>query len=293
MHIYRHLIDSLFLLAEPLIKSTYPDINTNNDEEMSKCILNVTKEIQEYLNKSFKLYSKNFLNLSDHNFDIKQEVIARSGVWIAKKRYALWIINESGVPKDTTDYKGLDVVRSSFPHLFRSFTKEILNDILKNVDIGIIDNKIIEFKKKIRSVDIIDIASPTSVKNLKKYETNFKLNSITFGGWIKGAPAHVKAAISYNEFIKFKKLEKKYAKIENGEKIKWVYLKENSFGIDAIAFRGYDDPPDIIEFINIHIDREKIFNRVLLHKIEDFYKAINRPIPSFQQKTINKYFDFY
>ena len=77
---------------------------------------------------------KKFHNLDSHLFDIKQETIARSGIWIAKKRYAQWIINSEGNAVNKLDVKGLDVVRSSFPPAFRKFMAEVLHDILNDIE---------------------------------------------------------------------------------------------------------------------------------------------------------------
>ena len=68
----------------------------------------------------------------------------------------------------------------------------------------------------------------------------------------KGTPVHVKAAWIYNDLLKYHKLEN-YEKIKNSEKIRWVYLKDNTLQIKQIAFKGYDDPPEIMEFIQKNV----------------------------------------
>jgi len=278
--------DSVFFQAIPLVKHFYT-IDETDSQKIAEDVLKITSKVQSFLNNSFKLFSQKFLNIEQHRFNIKQEVIARSGIWTAKKRYALWIINEDGIAKDKIIPKGLDIVRSSFPTLFKGFLKEILSDILKGVSKEIIDNKILQFRKQSKTSPIEKISIPTSVKNIIKYGTKPDSKSKTFQNWSKGAPAHVKAAIAYNEFINFYNLQKKYAPIYDGEKIKWVYLKQNQYGLEGIAFKGYDDPPQIMEFISMYIDRLKIFDRVLLNKLEDFYSAMKWGIPPLQQ---NKFF---
>jgi len=260
---------------------------------MTTATLKVSSQVQDFLNSSFDLFCDKFLNIREgHNFDIKQEIIGRTGLWVAKKRYATWIINDNGVPKDKIDYKGLDVVRSSFPDAFKGFLKELSTDILKGTPPIDVDNKVVDFKKKIRTLTFKEIAQPTSVQKLTKYGTKMTDKRKIFGNWIKGTPYHVKAALSYNEFLIYHHLEKKFAKISNGDKIRLVYLKTNPFGISAMAFRGYDDPPEVYDFINKYINKTKMFEHILESKIKDFYGAMAWDIPSEEQEIINKFFDF-
>lgn len=284
--------DSIFCPAKPLIEKIYPEVDTNDDVQMTEHISKITIQVQDFLNNSFKLFGKNFLNVDSHRFDVKREIIAKSGIWITKKRYALWVIYDKGVITDEIDYKGLDVVRSNFPNAFKNFLTILLSDMLKNIDRDIIDKKVLDFKEMIKNVKIEEIAVPTSVKNVSKFETYKKTNNKTFGNWIKATPAHVKAAVSHNELLDYYKLRNKFSPIKSGEKIRWMYLKENEFGMDGLAIRGYDDPIEVLEFARKYIDREKIFERILKSKIEDCYKAVNWEMPTFQRSAINKYFDF-
>ena len=290
--------DSVFFPAKPLVEKMYPEVDTNNPEQMATNILKVTAQVQDFLNGSFNMYADKFLNVQEHKFDIKQEIVARSGFWTTKKRYALWIVNKNGVPKDDIAFTGLDVKRSSFPTAFKTFSIEILTDILKGELQKTIDKKIVEFKEMVKTVTPDDIATPTSVHNLGKFGTFKKLGSLKvkesqkpFGNWIKGTPAHVKAAISYNELIHYYNLEKKFPLIATSEKVKWLYLKENGLGLDAIAFKGYDDPPEVMDFINQYVNRNKMFAKVLESKLQDFYDALKWLMPSFEQKKINKFFE--
>ena len=76
----------------------------------------------------------------------------------------------------------------------------------------------------------------------------------------KGTPVHVKAAWVYNDLLKHHKLEN-VEKIKNSEKIKWVYLKQNPLSIEQIAFKGYDDPSEIMDYIKQYVDHDKLFNK--------------------------------
>lgn len=283
--------NSIFLSASPLIKKYYPNGDFNDDNFMSEKILKITDKIQKYINTSYDYFAENFLSIDSekHLFNMKQEVIAKSGFWAKKKRYALSLINREGVPTDELEVKGLDVVRTSFPEKFRVFMTEILKDILNNKEKEYIDFKIMELKKHIKETSLSDIARSTSLKNISKW---IEKDRNPFDDFAVGTPAHVKAAISYNDLLLHFGLETKYAKMANGEKIKWVYLKLNPFNLDGLAFGDLDDAPtEIVDFITQYVDYDKIFKTELETKLNDIYKAMSwGMVPTVSNKNKNKFF---
>ena len=283
--------DSVFYSALPIVKKRNPSIDENNDELMSKEILVISKEVQDFMNSSYDMFAKRFLNVIDHRFDIKQEVIAKSGIWVAKKRYAQWIINNNGVDCDELEVKGLDVVRSNFPPTFKNFMKGMLKDILELKDRNQIDQDVIDFRKNLSNSNIIDIAKPSGLKGLKKYTTKYKKGLFT--EMALGTPAHVKAAARYNDLLKYFG-HKNISPLHDGDKLKWVWLKENKFGIETCALKGdEDDPKEILDFIEENIDYEKIFVSDLKNKLEDFYSALGwGQVPDATFANASKFFDF-
>ena len=290
--------DSIFFSALPIVKQRYPEIDETDEEKIAVLVKEVAGNVQEFLNDSFSLFAKAFLNVNSHHFSIKQELISKSGIWLAKKRYAQWVINDNGVKVDKIAITGIDSVRSNFPAAFRSLMKEILTDILNEADKLKLDKKILTFKKKLRILEIDKIAQPTSVKGVTKYTVKSYKNKFSnthklgFKNYAPGSPVHVKASIMYNNFIDYYNIGDTFKKIENNEKIKWVYLKTNEFGIEGIAFRGYDDPPEVIDFITTYIDREKIFDKLFADKITQVYEAMKWTLPSESEENLNTFFTY-
>ncbi len=286
--------DSVFYPALPLVKKRYPDADTSNDEFMTEQILSVAREVQDFINKGYDYFANKFLNIKDeHRFDIKQECVAKSAFWVTKKRYGQWIINDGGLTCDKLDVKGLDIVRSSFPPAMRDLMTGVLKDILGSSDKDIIDSKIVEFKSEMKKMPIHDIALPTGVKNIKKYTDKNKRGKFNsknkFTNIKKGAPVHVKAAIKYNDLLKHFGLNN-YEQIRGSEKIKWVYLKNNEFGIESLAFKGYDDPKEVVDFISTYIDYEKLYKGALEKKIRMFYEALQWDMPVDTKNTLERFF---
>ena len=106
-----------------------------------------------------------------------------------------------------------------------------------------------------------------------------------------GTPAHVKAAIAHNQLIAHFNIQK-CEPMRDGDKIKWVYLKQNPLSLETTAFKGYQDPPEILEFIQKYIDVDKIFEAELENKMDDFYKALGWEKSSFSSKKLEEFFSF-
>ena len=279
--------DSVFYSALPLVKKRYPDLDIKNEDTMSKAILEIASEVQDYLNKSYDFFAKRFCNLDDHRFDIKQEVIAKSGLFVTKKRYGMKIINDNGKKVDKMLIKGLDVVRASFPLAMKEMLSKVLEDILMNVPKEQLDKYIINFRNSMKLMDFNKIAIPISVKRISKYTLK---DSGLFSSYTMGTPVHVKSSIFYNDFLTYKNISKRFTPISNGEKIKWVYLKENPLNLPTMAYKGHEDPPEVLEFIRQFINVEKIYNQVLHKKIMMLYEALGWDEPTDATKTLERFF---
>ena len=180
---------------------------------------------------------------------------------------------ETNKDMDKLHIKGLDVVRSSYPKAFRKFMSEILMDILKDVSKDEIDDKILKFKEHIKTLDIAEVTRNTTANNISKYDQSTKRNKRALGQFALGTPVHVKAAIVYNRLLDHFNITKS-SPIGDGDKVKWAYLKNNSLTVSECAFKGYNDPIQIIKFIRENIDHNKIFDSEMSGKLEDFYSAL-------------------
>jgi DNA polymerase elongation subunit (family B) len=278
--------DSIFASAIPLVKKRFPT-DKLSDTMMSQRILEVTSEVQDYLNQSYNYFAKKFLNINEHVFDIKQEVIAKTGLFITKKRYGLKIINDAGRKVNKIHVKGLDTVRSNFAVAMKKLLSSVLEDILADVPKEQIDERISKFKRNMHMLHYDVMANPIGVKGIQKYTVK---SSETFQTFKKGAPVHVKSAINYNSLLQHWYEGRKYEKISNGTKIKWVYLKDNEFGFDTIAYKGYEDPPQILELIKNKIDHNKMFEQAMSKKIGMFYQALSWEAVVDKQQSIERFF---
>ena len=77
----------------------------------------------------------------------------------------------------------------------------------------------------------------------------------------KGTPIHVRGAILYNHYLKEMKLDKKYPMIQEGEKLKFTYLKlPNHFKEDVISYPSRIPPEfGLDDYINYDVQFDKAF----------------------------------
>jgi len=278
--------DSTFCSSLPLIQARFPDFDETDEQFMIEQTNAIASEVQRKVNAMYDIYAVKFHNTATHRWQIKQEYIAKSGLWIAKKRYAQWVIFKEGKPTDKLDIKGLDVVRSSFPEDFKKIMKETLWYILKEKDKTATSDMIHKFKSGLKNSEVLNVMKNSGVKEISKFIKGRK----PFTGYQSGTPAHVKAAINFNDLLHMFGI-KDITPIQNGEKVKWAYLSDNPYGFDTMALRGYQDPTQTVAFVTQYIDRNKIFEKELKNKLDDFYAAMNwGAFP--ENNSVAKFFSF-
>lgn len=292
--------NSCFVSAIPIVKARNPEIDVTaneNNEQMVKEILGIASEVQNYINSAYNVMSKRMFNVTNHALEIKQEIISTTGIWLAKKRYAQWRINENGkyIKDDNKklEVKGIDIVRSSFPKRFQSFLKEVLIDILAKKSKEDIDTKILKFRSDLNLLSILDIAKNTSVKfKSQDGKHDYNPKSRTPFTIVSGTPAQAKASLYYNDLLKKFNLNKTVEIIHSGTKIKWVYLRENPYNMDCVAFKADGTDPDrIMDIINTYVDRKGLYDHELKGKLEDFYKVLGWTFPNQSGVNSAKFFD--
>jgi DNA polymerase elongation subunit (family B) len=262
-------------------------------EDKKNFTIELAREVEATLNRFYDVFAKRAFNCNTHRLHIKGEAVASSAFWLAKKRYALDKVYDLETNQDVEKIavKGLDVVRSSFPPAFRDFMKEILGDILKAVPKIEIDKKILAFKASLKTRHFIELARNTSANNVVEY-SNIE-SGATMTQFKKGTPAHIKAAITYNRLLKYFNIQKQYEPISDGAKVKYVPLKSNPLRIEAVAIKGYQDPPEIISMVEEYIDTEALFENELRNKLDDFYSALSWGLlPTEINQRANEFFAF-
>tara|TARA_R110000796_G_scaffold9483_1_gene32293 strand:- start:830 stop:1759 length:930 start_codon:yes stop_codon:yes gene_type:complete len=284
--------DSNYFHAEPLLRYLYPNFDEMSDKERDTALEKQALKYQDIITNDYDRLAKDCFNVTSHRLEMKTECVIRSAYFRATRRYAQWITKQEGIDNETLDVKGLEFKKANFPPVFGKFFKSCLEQVLKGVPKHEIDSQLFEFRRQILSgeIPLADIGNPQAVKKMNKFTERKARAGEMFSSIGKGAPAAVKASIIYNDLLRFWKLDKKYNYITQGEKIKWIYLKNNPYRIDAIAFLDYDIPEQISTFIEKYADRQKVFESILLNKLEGFYSDLGWSLSLNPHR--NKFFKF-
>ena len=268
--------DSNYYNAEPLLRHRHPDFDNMGEEERDEKLEQIALEYQDLITDYYSTLAKEAFNIPEHRFEMKTECIIRSGYFRATRRYAQWITKKEGVNVDDLDIKGLEFMKANFPPIFGEFFNDILQRALKGAQQKEIDDLLQAFRAKVLSpeMDITILGNPTRVKTLDKYLAKSPGAGEMFSIIKQGAPAPVKAAIKYNDLLTFWKLDKQHSKIVQGDKVKWIYLKDNPYRIDALAFLDFDMPEKISKLLSQYADTNKSFETILESKLQGFYSDL-------------------
>ena len=244
--------DSIYLRLDELVNKVCKD----KTKEQTINFINrvVDSRIEPFIEKCFNELA-DYTNAIGQKMVMKREVIADKGIWTAKKRYMLNVLDEEGFRYEEPKLKimGIEAVKSSTPEVCRVAIKEAIR-LIMNKEESDLQNFIANFKKKFTDFEPEQIAFPRSCNNLRKY---YSASTI----FIKGTPIHIKGSLIYNYHLKDKRLDHKYPSIQEGDKIKFVLLKEpNPFKFNVCSYLAtLPREFELKEYIDYELQFEKTF----------------------------------
>jgi len=247
--------DSLYVTLDSLVQK----VGLTDTDKIIEFMDKVCEgKIQNVIDKCYDEMGE-YVNAFEQKMVMKREVLAEVGIWTGKKHYILNVHNSEGVQYDEPKLKimGIEAVKSSTPEPCRNALKEAFKIMMNGTEDDVI-NYIEDFKTKFKTLPAEEVSFPRSVKGLAKYHDSASI-------YQKSTPIHVKGSLIYNKILQNKRLTRKYPKIQEGEKIKFAYLKEpNPTGDTVIAM--LNALPDEFE-LKPYIDYEKQFSKSFLDPI--------------------------
>tara|TARA_R100001082_G_scaffold35747_1_gene18694 strand:+ start:2401 stop:4887 length:2487 start_codon:yes stop_codon:yes gene_type:complete len=257
--------DSIYLHLGPLVEKVFQN-REKSDQSTLRFLEKVCDvEFEKYIQNSYEELAT-YVNAYSQKMVMKRENIANKGIWTAKKRYILNVWNSEGVQYAEPKLKmmGIEAVKSSTPMPCRGAIKKAL-ELVMTSDESDVQKFISQFRKKFESMPLEDISFPRSCNNLQKFTSTKDI----YG---KGCPIHVRGSLLYNHYIKKHKIQNKFPFIQEGEKIKYLYLrKPNRIGENVISF--FQTLPKEFE-LDGSVDYEVQFDKSFLSPVKVILDAI-------------------
>lgn len=266
--------DSVYVILDDFIPK---EIISEGEQKIADFIEKFAKEhVQDKLQENLKVLMKKLNSFEDHIF-FKREMIILSALFVAKKNYALWVIDKEGVRRKEAkeEIKGLRAVKSDVPKFVREKLRKIIIIILSRSNQELID-LMKEFKKEFMEKPIEDIATPKTCNNLGKYSSKENI-------YQKGTPCAVRAALIYNYELEKRGIQNKYNSIQEGEKIKFVPLKvPNEFGKPGIEAEWFGFTGRIPSEMPIqqYVDKNAQWEKMVMAPVESFVRHIGWSLTS-------------
>ena len=246
--------DSIYLHMGPLVETVYKGREKTTESIVSFLDKICKVELEKYIEGCYQELAE-YMNAYDQKMQMKRENIADRGIWTAKKRYILNVWDSEGVRYTEPKLKmmGIEAVKSSTPAPCRKMIKDCLKIMMNGTE-----NEVINFietaRKEFKQLSPEQISFPRSASDIQKYKSSSTIYS-------KGTPIHVRGALLFNHYIKEAKLTNKYSLIQNGEKVKFIYLKKpNTIHENIISFiQEFPKELNLDKYIDYELQFEKAF----------------------------------
>ena len=266
--------DSIYLNMGPLVDKFL----SRKSDDKTKVVQLLDKicedKLEPFIEQSYTELA-NYVSAYEQKMIMKRENISERGIWTAKKRYILNVWNSEGVQYSEPKLKmmGIEAVKSSTPAPCRQMIKDGLKLMMSGTEEEVIDF-IDNCRKEFKALPPEQIAFPRSVSDVVKYRSYSDIYS-------KGTPIHCRGALLFNHYIKEKKLDNKYSLINNGEKIKFIYLKKPNIIQENVISFIQDFPHEL--GLDKYIDYELQFEKSFLDPLKSILDAIGWNV----EKTVN------
>ena len=266
--------DSIYLHMGPLVETVYKGREKTTESIVSFLDKIAKVELEKYIEGCYQELA-DYVNAYAQKMQMKRENIADRGIWTAKKRYILNVWNSEGVAYSEPKLKimGIEAVKSSTPAPCRTMIKDALKLMMNGTEEDVI-NFIDKSREEFRKLPPEQISFPRSASDVNKYKSSATI-------YAKGTPIHVRGALLFNHYIKQKNLTNKYSLIQNGEKVKFIYLKKpNTIHENIISF--IQEFPKELN-LDKYIDYDLQFEKAFLEPLKIILDAIGWNV----EKTVN------
>ena len=283
--------DSVYFSAYPVLKK---EIQAGEIPWGADNVITLYDQVCEQANTSFPAFMSKAFHCPKSRSDViaaGREIVASSGLFITKKRYATLVIDDEGERKDVGESTGkvkatgLDLRRSDTPVFMQDFLKEILSMVLGAVPQADVLERITKFRLEFENMPGWEKGSPKRVNKLGHYrKLQEKQGKATM-------PGHVRAALNWNT-LKRMNGDKYSQEIVDGMKCVVCKLKQNPLGYTSIAY-----PTDELRlpdwFKELPFDDHAMSETIIDNKLDNLIGVLSYDLEDTKRhNTFNSLFDF-
>jgi DNA polymerase elongation subunit (family B) len=283
--------DSVYFSAWPVLKE---DVESGKLEwNIEKCIA-LYDQVCEQANTTFPDFMARAFHCPKTRSDViaaGREIVAQSGLYITKKRYAALVIDNEGFRTDTdgkpgkVKAMGLDLRRSDTPVFMQEFLSEILLMVLTDASEKEVLERITEFRKDFKERPGFEKGSPKRANKIGHYQRLEQKQGKA------NMPGHVRASINWNT-LKRMNGDKYSQEIVDGMKVIVCKLKQNPLGYTSVAY-----PTDELRlpdwFKELPFDGDAMESTIIDNKLDNLIGVLDYDLEDTKQNTtFNSLFDF-
>jgi len=275
--------DSVYFSAYPTLKEQIDSgtIPWNKDN-----VITLYDQVAEEANSTFGDFMYEAFHCPKSRSDViaaGREIVAESGLYITKKRYAALVYDVEGFRSDVdgkpgkVKAMGLDLRRSDTPVFMQNFLSEVLMMVLQEQPQEEVLQRITEFRKEFSERPGWEKGSPKRANKIGHYqrleEKQGKANM----------PGHVRASINWNT-LKRMNGDKYSQEIVDGMKVIVCKLKQNPLGYTSVAY-----PTDELRipewFKDLPFDDAAMAETIIDNKLDNLIGVLNYPLEDTKQNT--------
>lgn len=270
--------DSIYYSIKPFVRRWFGgNFDWESQEQLDELTCKIDKFVDKINDFCYNSLVKGRMKSDLNRIEFKRECVAKSGIYLAKKRYILHVFDDENKRPvgGKFKYTGVEVKKKELPPV----TIKILSDFIEG---SIRDEWSPEEIRKAQyamwdeyknlTVDEIGYYKSLSTPKealLDEDDNEYFLTSE------KGAQAQARGCIYYNQLTQKLGLRAKYKEIMKGAKYRYAWIKTNNkYGVDVMAYSADGVfPSEFQDFMSI--DMSKMFQKQINAPLKKIFEACN------------------
>lgn len=266
--------------------SCYFKTHAANTEEA----IEVADLVADLTNKSFPAFMQKTFNCQE-GFEglIKagREVVARRGLFQARKKYILKVVDLEGKRVDKLKSQGSEIKKSDTPKVIQDFMKQLMGLVLDGAEYPALEKFVNEARRAhvTKTDELFLVGVVKQVNNLDSLYAEWQRTEKIGAGKVT-LTGQARAAINFNELQK--QFDPGGKLIRAGDKVRIFYLKPNHFNFKSIGV-----PAELEDFPawfpeDIVVDTKLTEEKLIDNKLKGIFAALGQPLPNPARALANK-----